>query len=65
MSGRIKQLIDELIQIRTAGKPGSEHFVRANLVLNGIEPERYTDRSDDDQQIIVKLEQMISIFRKE
>lgn len=64
MSGRIKQLIDELIKIRSKGKPGLEHFVRAYLVLNGIEPEIYTEKSDDDQKVIDQLESMIEAFRR-
>lgn len=63
MPGKIKKLIDELIYVRSKGNPGLEHFTRANLVLNGIEPEHYTESSEDDPSIISKLEEMIAAFR--
>jgi hypothetical protein len=40
MAGRIKRLIDELIEVRAAGNAGVEHFLRAHLALNGIDPAR-------------------------
>ena len=42
MAGRVKQLIDELIELRAAGNPTVVHFMRAHLMLNGIDPSRYT-----------------------
>lgn len=63
MAGRVKHLIDELIQLRAAGNPGVTHFLRAHLMLIGIDPERYTERSPDDEAKEQTLRQMIRDFR--
>jgi hypothetical protein len=64
MSGRVKQLIDELCKVRARGSPGLEHFVRAHLMLNGIDPTRYTESSPDDYDKEQRLQAMISDFRE-
>lgn len=63
VSGNIKRLIDELITLRTQGNEALAHFVRAHLVMKGIQPDRYTDSSPDDPKVIAELERMISDFR--
>jgi hypothetical protein len=63
MAGRVKHLIDELIQLRAAGNPGVAHFLRAHLMLMGIDPEQYTERSPDDSSKEQALRQMIRDFR--
>ncbi|HWO11112.1 MAG TPA: hypothetical protein VNN80_16570 [Polyangiaceae bacterium] len=65
MAGRVKRLIDELIDLRAAGNPGVVHFMRAHLMLNGIDPSRYTETSPDDQQKEQRLEEMIGNFSKQ
>jgi hypothetical protein len=62
MAGRVKHLIDEFIQLRAAGNPGVTHFVRAHLMLMGIDPERYTERSPDDESKERALRKMIHDF---
>ena len=64
MAGRVKQLIDELCSLRSGGNPGVEHFVRANLVLHGIDPTRYTEESPDDFQTERHLRDMIRGFHQ-
>lgn len=63
MPGRIQELIDELVRIRSGGRPGRDHFVRAHLVLNGIDPDRYNASSADDPAVIEQLETMIASFK--
>ncbi len=63
MTGTAKRLIDELIQLRTRNRPGSQHFVRAHLVLNGIDPDAYNEVSPDDPDVVLALKKMISDFR--
>jgi hypothetical protein len=65
MAGRVKQLIDELIELRAGGNQGVAHFLKAHLMLNGIDPSRYTALSDDDSQKELRLESMISEFSKQ
>jgi hypothetical protein len=65
MAGRVKRLIDELIELRAAGNPGVVHFMRAHLMLNGIDPSRYTESSPDDLQKEQRLQEMIGNFNKQ
>jgi len=62
MAGRVKRLIDEFIHIRTDGQKGLEHFVRAHLVLSGVNPSLHTDRTPDDPILEKKLQKMIADF---
>jgi hypothetical protein len=64
MAGRIKQLIDELVRLRTKNNPNVEPFVRAHLVLNGLDPDAYNTASADDPEKIDALENMIRDFQR-
>lgn len=64
MTGTAKRLIDELITLRTGNRAGSAHFVRAHLVLIGIDPDGHGENTVDDPDTILKLKRMISDFRK-
>jgi hypothetical protein len=63
MAGRIRQLIDELMLLRTGQSPALAHFVKVNLLLKGIDPDAYTSISPDDAAKIATLEQMIGEFK--
>ena len=63
MSGEVKRLIQELIRVRSKGKPALEPFVRVHLVLNGIDPDRYTDESPSEPAVEQTLRKMIPDFR--
>jgi hypothetical protein len=65
MAGRVKQLIDELIDLRAGGNQGVAHFLKAHLMLNGIDPSQYTATSDDDRQKELRLESMINDFSRQ
>ncbi len=62
MAGRVKRLIDEFIELRTAGQKGLEHFVRAHLVLSGVNPNLYSESTPDDPILEKKLQKMIADF---
>jgi hypothetical protein len=64
LAGRIKSLIEELVRLRTGGSPKVAHFVRAHLVLNGIDPDSYSTTSEDDPEKIQVLENMIRDFQR-
>jgi hypothetical protein len=65
MPGRVKSLIEELIRVRARGRPGLEHFVKAHLVLKGIDPDAYDEKSADEHDKIQVLEQMIRDFKQQ
>lgn len=64
MAGTVKRLIDELILLRSGNRPGNQHFIRAHLVLNGIDPDSHTETTADDPNTILALKKMIADFRK-
>lgn len=64
MAGNVKRLLDELIEVRARGNAGVEHFLRAHLRLNGIDPGRYNEGSADEPQTERRLQQMIDDFRE-
>ncbi len=63
MAGKVRKLIEELIHLRARGAPALEHFVKVNLVLNGIDPDRFGDTTPDEPEKIAKLEKMIRDFK--
>lgn len=60
MAGRIKQMIDAIVEQRCKGNEALKPLTRSKLVLKGIYPEKYTNMSDDDSVIIEKLEKLAS-----
>ena len=61
MAGRVHQLIQELYEVRGRGQ-STLHFVRAHLVLSGIDPDAFDEYSKDDESKIALLEQMLQSF---
>jgi hypothetical protein len=64
MPGRVKALIDELLLVRTNGNEALVPFVRAHLILQGIDPNRYSPASPDDSKLEERLRQLIETFRQ-
>lgn len=62
VAGRIRNLIDRLIELRTGGRAQMTHFVRAHLVLNGINPDEFDRNSPDHPDVVARLEAMIQEF---
>ncbi|PWR71338.1 hypothetical protein [Methanospirillum lacunae] len=58
MSGKIKTLIDNLIEQRAKGNPSLESTTRTKLLLKGIDGAKYTASSDDDPVVIEKIRQI-------
>ncbi len=63
MAGRTKQLIDELIELRAGPDAGLSHFLRAHLLMKGIDPDAHTETSADDPKHVAVLQKMIEDFR--
>jgi len=61
MPGRVFQLIQKLYQVRGAA-PSTQHFVRAHLVLSGINPDDHTATTPDDERKVALLEKMLADF---
>ena len=63
MAGKIKEMIDTLVNRRAQGNSVLEGVVKIKLILKGIDPKMYTQESDDDPAIIAKLEYLIKEFK--
>ncbi len=55
LSGKIKKMIDEIIQQRSKGNPAIKEMTIAKLILKGINPNKFDIDSPDDITIINKL----------
>jgi hypothetical protein len=59
MAGKIRLMIDSIIQQRAKGNPMLEGVIRTKLMLKGIDAKKYTLQSDDDAAVISKLEALV------
>lgn len=55
MAGKIKVLIDQLIELRTKGEAGLVAPIKIKLIMKGVDPDLYTATSPDDPTIIYKV----------
>jgi hypothetical protein len=55
LPGKIKKMIDEIIQQRSKGNPAITEMTIAKLILKGINPNKFDINSPDDMTIINKL----------
>lgn len=59
MAGKIRQMIDSIINQRAKDNPMLERVIKTKLILKGINPAKFTFQSDDDPVVIGKLEKMM------
>lgn len=59
MAGRIRRMIDSVIQQRAAGNPMLEKILKTKMILKGVNPNKFTLESDDDPVVLEKLERML------
>ena len=55
MAGKIKQLLDKLIEVRSKGNSTLVNTTKAKLTLKGIDYASYTASSPDDPTMIKKV----------
>lgn len=58
MPGKIREMIDSVISIRSKGNPMVAKALETKFILKGINPNDYSNASDDDPVIIQKLEDL-------
>ena len=56
MSGKIRVMIDDIVQKRSKGNVTIAASTKTKLILKGIDVNKYTAVSDDDPAVIKKLE---------
>jgi hypothetical protein len=59
MAGKIKQMIDTIINQRAKDNSMLVGVIKTKLMLKGIDPNKFTPQSDDDPAIIAKLDAVI------
>jgi hypothetical protein len=59
MAGRIRRMIDSVIQQRAMGNPMLEKIIKTKMILKGVNPNKYTLESDDDPVVLEKLDKML------
>jgi hypothetical protein len=58
MAGKIKHIIDAIIQQRAKGNPAIVSTTRIKLIMKGINPDKFDQSSADDPAVIAKLQQL-------
>jgi len=56
MTGKIIELIDRLVELKSGGNPTVANTTRTKLLLKGINPKKYDSQSEDDPEVIKKIE---------
>ncbi len=59
MAGKIKQMIDTIINQRAKDNAMLAGVIKTKLMLKGIDPSKFTPQSPDDPAVISKLEALI------
>ncbi|EHQ34738.1 hypothetical protein [Methanoplanus limicola] len=55
MTGKIIELIDKLVELKSGGNPTVANTTRTKLLLKGINPKKYDRNSVDDPEVIDKI----------
>ena len=63
MAGKIKSMIDSIIDQRAKNNTMLQGVIKTKLMLKGIDPKKFTAQSDDDPAIISKLEALVKDFK--
>jgi hypothetical protein len=62
MAGKIKNMVNQIIDLRSKGSPAIAATTRTKLILKGINLDSYTETSDDDPNVINRLRQIATEF---
>jgi len=63
MAGKIKKMIDSIIEQRAKDNAMLARVIKTKLILKGIDPSKFSAQSDDDPAIIRKLESLMKDFK--
>lgn len=59
MPGKVKRMIDSIIEQRSRGDPILLKTTKTKLMLKGINPDKFTLKSEDDPRILEKLNKLM------
>ena len=55
MAGKIKRMLNEIIEKKSGGHPTLMSTTKTKLILKGFNPDRYDAQSPDDPEVIKKI----------
>ncbi|MDP4182551.1 MAG: hypothetical protein Q8942_15865 [Bacillota bacterium] len=55
MAGKIKKMIDKIVEERSKGNKALVGLTKAKIAMKGIIPDQFTETSADDPVVIEKL----------
>ena len=55
MAGKIKKMLDEIIEKKSGGHPTLMSTTKTKLILKGLNPDKYSAQSADDPVVIEKV----------
>ncbi|MBP7144496.1 MAG: hypothetical protein KBA44_04750 [Methanoculleus sp.] len=58
MTGKIKRMIETIIEKRSGGNETLKNTTRTKLIIKGYHPDRWTLQSEDDPAKIAELRQI-------
>lgn len=58
MAGKIKLMVDTIIEKRSKGDELIAEMTKTKLIMKGINPDNYTTSSEDDEAIIEKIKKI-------
>jgi len=62
MAGKIKEMLDKVIQIRSKGDLGLANLTKAKFILKGVNPDKFNPASPDDIGTIERIKIMAKDF---
>jgi len=60
VTGKIKKMIDTIIEEKAKGNQTLVNVTRTKLILKGINPDKFDANSEDNPEIIAKLRTLAS-----
>jgi hypothetical protein len=58
MAGEIKRIVDAIIKQRAKGNPTVAICTKTKLMLKGVNPDNFNERTPDDPSILAKVKAM-------
>ncbi|MBN1188352.1 MAG: hypothetical protein JXA46_01255 [Dehalococcoidales bacterium] len=58
MAGKIKQLIDTIVEVRSKGNETIRNTTLAKIMLKGVNPDIYNEQSPDNEEVIARIRQI-------
>lgn len=58
MAGKVREMIDHIVNTRAKGDKTIEMVIKTKMIMKGVDPDKYYAQSYDDPIAIAKLDRM-------